>query len=126
MDAQSTHNSNSDPHDSIDVLKVAKLARLHVAPGEIDETRTKLGAVVSYMDRLRGLDLAGVEPLAHVGDAATGGAVGGRHNRMDEDFAKAETLRGVLPMLTQHLYEDSGQVFVQVPKVIGGDVGGGA
>ncbi len=113
-----------DVNSAIDVLKVAKLARLHVAPAEIDETRAKLGAVVSYMDRLRGLDLAGVEPLAHVGDVA-GATSGGLHNRLDEDVAKPESLRGVLPMLTRHLYEDSGHVFVQVPKV-SGDAGGSA
>lgn len=117
------HTSSGDASKAIDVLKVAKLARLHVAPGEVDETRAKLAVVVTYMDRLRTLDLSGVEPLAHVGDAGGNGNGGTRANRLDEDVAKPETLCGVLPMLSKHLYEGSGQVFVRVPKVIG-DGGG--
>lgn len=46
-----------------DVRKVAALARVAVAEGEVAALRRDLGAVLGYMQRLGALDLSGVEPM---------------------------------------------------------------
>lgn len=51
------------------VRRVAELSRLELNEGALEEHRRKLSAVITYVDRLRTLDLTGVEPMAHVGDA---------------------------------------------------------
>lgn len=94
-----------------DVRKVARLARLEVADDKIDEFRLRLGAVLGYVERLRELDLKGVEPLAHAGEAV--------HRLRDDAVADALDTR----VLTEMTPESMG-AFVKVPKVLGD--GGGA
>ena len=48
-----------------EVLKVAELSRLHLAPADVDRLSSQLSAILGYVDQLRELDTAGVEPLAH-------------------------------------------------------------
>jgi aspartyl-tRNA(Asn)/glutamyl-tRNA(Gln) amidotransferase subunit C len=97
-----------------DVAKVARLARLVLTPAEADAARVSMAAVLGYMDRLGALDLAGVEPLAHMNE---GGGVGNRL-RGDEP---GETL----PVDTvTRLAPASVGPFISVPKVLG--EGGGA
>jgi aspartyl-tRNA(Asn)/glutamyl-tRNA(Gln) amidotransferase subunit C len=94
-----------------DVRKVAALARLELGPERVEAMRRELGAVLGYVERLRGLDLAGVEPMAHVGEGT---------NRLDEDVPgptlSGEALRRIVP--------ESFGPFLKVPKVLG--EGGGA
>jgi aspartyl-tRNA(Asn)/glutamyl-tRNA(Gln) amidotransferase subunit C len=47
------------------VTKVAKLARLELRADELPEMTRQLGAILDFVDQLRGLDTTGVEPLAH-------------------------------------------------------------
>jgi len=49
----------------IDVKYVAHLARLALAPDEERKLATQLGNVLGYIEKLRKLDVAGVEPTAH-------------------------------------------------------------
>jgi aspartyl-tRNA(Asn)/glutamyl-tRNA(Gln) amidotransferase subunit C len=48
-----------------DVEKVALLARLQLTPDETDVMTRHLGRIVEYVEQLRELDTADVEPLAH-------------------------------------------------------------
>ncbi len=48
-----------------DVAKVALLARLRLAPGELDLFTGQLNAIVGFVEQLGELDTSGVEPLAH-------------------------------------------------------------
>lgn len=48
-----------------DVAQVAVLARLRLAPGELETFTDQLNAIVGYVDQLRELDTSNVEPLAH-------------------------------------------------------------
>ncbi|XVJ60978.1 MAG: Asp-tRNA(Asn)/Glu-tRNA(Gln) amidotransferase subunit GatC [Tepidisphaera sp.] len=95
-----------------EVAKVAKLARLALSPAEMEAARVSMSAVLGYMDRLRELDLAGVEPLAHVSE--------GEGNRLRSDepgqALPVETVKKLAPA--------SIGPFISVPKVIGD--GGGA
>jgi aspartyl-tRNA(Asn)/glutamyl-tRNA(Gln) amidotransferase subunit C len=102
------------PHEltPADVAKVASLARLALSPAEAEDARRSLGAVLGYMDRLRSLDLAGVEPLAHVGE--------GEGNRLRDDTPGEPLPVGVVTGMAPA----SLGPFIRVPKVMGD--GGGA
>jgi len=53
-----------------EVLHVAKLARLHLAPEEIERTESQLAAILDYVDALSALDVSGVEPYFRVAPPA--------------------------------------------------------
>jgi aspartyl-tRNA(Asn)/glutamyl-tRNA(Gln) amidotransferase subunit C len=105
--------SDHHPHQlSADYIrKVARLSRLELSDAEIPDLQVRLSAVVTYFDRLRSVDLSGVEPLANVADTV---------NRLDEDTPGPtlanETLMRMAP--------DAMPPFIKVPKVL--DEGGGA
>jgi aspartyl-tRNA(Asn)/glutamyl-tRNA(Gln) amidotransferase subunit C len=94
-----------------EVRKVARLSRLALSDAEVEQYRAQLASVLGYIQRLRELDLAGVEPMAHAGDEV---------NRLDPDepgpTLPTETLLKMAP-------ETMGP-FLKVPKVL--DEGGGA
>jgi aspartyl-tRNA(Asn)/glutamyl-tRNA(Gln) amidotransferase subunit C len=50
------------------VEHIAKLARLELSDPELDRLREQLSSILEYAARINELDLADVEPLAHVGD----------------------------------------------------------
>lgn len=91
--------------------KVAKLSRLELSDAEIAESASRLASVLGYVDRLRALDVDGVEPMAHPFDDA---------NRLDEDVP----VEGLPTSALLKMSPDSEGDFVKVPKVIDG--GGGA
>ena len=49
----------------IDVKYVAHLARLELAPEEEKQLGAQLGSILGYIEKLRELDVANVEPIAH-------------------------------------------------------------
>ncbi|HYE60823.1 MAG TPA: Asp-tRNA(Asn)/Glu-tRNA(Gln) amidotransferase subunit GatC [Phycisphaerales bacterium] len=106
------HPHNPHNHLSADYIRnVARLSRLQVTDAEVPELQTRLSAVVTYVDRLRRLDLEGVEPLANVADTV---------NRLDAD-TPAPTLPNDVLM---RMAPDALPPFIKVPKVL--DEGGGA
>jgi aspartyl-tRNA(Asn)/glutamyl-tRNA(Gln) amidotransferase subunit C len=48
-----------------DVEHVARLSRLALSEAEIERMREQLSGILAYIDMLRSLDTAGVEPTAH-------------------------------------------------------------
>ena len=48
-----------------EVQNVARLARLHLTEDEAERMREQLDAILAYIDKLRELDVEGVEPTAH-------------------------------------------------------------
>jgi aspartyl-tRNA(Asn)/glutamyl-tRNA(Gln) amidotransferase subunit C len=48
-----------------DVKYVAHLARLHLTPDEEKKLGAQLGNILGYIEKLKELDVAGVEPTAH-------------------------------------------------------------
>jgi aspartyl-tRNA(Asn)/glutamyl-tRNA(Gln) amidotransferase subunit C len=48
-----------------EVQHVARLARLHLADEELERMREQLDVILAYIDKLRELDVEGVEPTAH-------------------------------------------------------------
>lgn len=49
-----------------EVEHVARLARLALGADEKDRMRSQLDAILGYVEQLRRVDTAGVEPTAHV------------------------------------------------------------
>jgi len=58
-----------------DVLKVAALANLELADGEVEMYRGQLDDILTYIDKLNEVDTSNVEPLTQVVAAATGDSV---------------------------------------------------
>jgi aspartyl-tRNA(Asn)/glutamyl-tRNA(Gln) amidotransferase subunit C len=56
--------SNTDA-EKIDVSYVAQLARLKLSAEETQLFQTQLEDIVGYVDKVRELDVSGVEPMAH-------------------------------------------------------------
>jgi aspartyl-tRNA(Asn)/glutamyl-tRNA(Gln) amidotransferase subunit C len=48
-----------------DVEHVARLARLALSEAEAERMREQLSGILDYIDTLRAIDTAGVEPTAH-------------------------------------------------------------
>jgi aspartyl-tRNA(Asn)/glutamyl-tRNA(Gln) amidotransferase subunit C len=48
-----------------EVLHVARLARLELSDTEIERMREQLNAILTYIDRLKALDVTGAEPTSH-------------------------------------------------------------
>ena len=49
-----------------EVIRVAELAHLELSPEEIDTYRGQLDEILSYIDKLKELDVTSVEPMAQV------------------------------------------------------------
>lgn len=93
------------------VEHVAKLARLHLEPEQIERYRTQLSAVLEHIAKLAEVDVTGVEPMAHALEST---------NRLDDDVPDT-------PMALEALLRNAPAVegpFLAVPKVL--DDGGGA
>jgi aspartyl-tRNA(Asn)/glutamyl-tRNA(Gln) amidotransferase subunit C len=48
-----------------DVKYVAHLARLSLSPAEVQKLGAQLGNILGYIEKLKEVDVAGVEPTAH-------------------------------------------------------------
>jgi aspartyl-tRNA(Asn)/glutamyl-tRNA(Gln) amidotransferase subunit C len=48
-----------------DVVHVARLARLELSETEIERMREQLNGILRYIDKLKELDVSGVEPTSH-------------------------------------------------------------
>jgi aspartyl-tRNA(Asn)/glutamyl-tRNA(Gln) amidotransferase subunit C len=56
--------------DRAQVIHVARLARLELDEAELDRMASELSAVLDHVERIRELDLEGVEPTSHAVDLA--------------------------------------------------------
>jgi aspartyl-tRNA(Asn)/glutamyl-tRNA(Gln) amidotransferase subunit C len=52
-----------------EVMHVAELADLELTEAEVEKLRTQLDGILNYIDKLRELDVSGVEPMAQVLEA---------------------------------------------------------
>ncbi|MBL9000734.1 MAG: Asp-tRNA(Asn)/Glu-tRNA(Gln) amidotransferase subunit GatC [Phycisphaerae bacterium] len=88
------------------IRRIAALSHLRITDAEVSDYRDKLGAIVDYVNRLTELDLRGVEPLVHIGDAV---------NRLRDDapgpVVATDDLMRMAPV--------AAPPYVVVPKVIG-------
>ncbi|MCG3123797.1 MAG: Glutamyl-tRNA(Gln) amidotransferase subunit C [Phycisphaerales bacterium] len=101
----------SRPLTADQVRRIALLARISVDDDQVAALQHDLSAVLGYMDRLRELDLTGVDPLGSVNESP--GVLG---EDVPGPTLPIDALRAMAP--------DSYDRFVRIPKVI--DEGGGA
>lgn len=95
-----------DDHLSEDYIrKIARLSRLAIQDDEIPHYQSQLSAVLNYVQRLREIDLAAVEPITNIA---------GTTNRLASD-----TPGPTLPIesLTKLAPQSFGR-FIKVPKVL--------
>ena len=51
--------------DASDIARIASLARLQLAPDESERMLSQINGFFDLVERMRSVDTAGVEPLAH-------------------------------------------------------------
>ena len=91
-----------------DTRHVARLARLSLDESKLQKFTGQLQNILKYVDKIRQLDTAGVEPMAHALPL---------QNVLREDVVEPSlTVEQVL----QNAPETDGPFF-KVPKIIGGD-----
>lgn len=92
-----------------DVLRIARLARIAIAPDETGAVVERLNRVLALVDEMRKVDTQGVEPMAHPVELAAAAA---QPMRADEATAPdlREAYQAVAPAVEAGLY--------LVPKVI--------
>jgi aspartyl-tRNA(Asn)/glutamyl-tRNA(Gln) amidotransferase subunit C len=92
-----------------DVARIARLARIAVAPSEADEVVARLNRVLALVDEMRAVDTAGIEPMAHALDVHLA-----QGQRLRDDAPaepdRRELYQSVAPAVEEGLY--------LVPKVI--------
>lgn len=96
-----------------EVRRVARLARLDPTSDQVELYRAQLSAILGYVERLRQVDLSGVEPLTHLSEQT---------NRLDDDIP-GRTLPTALLM---GMAPGTLPPFVRIPKVIGEGADGGS
>jgi aspartyl-tRNA(Asn)/glutamyl-tRNA(Gln) amidotransferase subunit C len=97
-----------------DVLRVAELAHLGLSPEEIETYRNQLDGILSYIDKLKELDITNVEPMAQVIYAPATSATESNHPELREDVVKPCDVSD--PILSSA--PDAAKPFFRVPKVI--------
>ena len=55
-----------------EVLRIAELAHLGLSSEEVDTYRGQLDGILSYIDKLKQIDISNVEPMAQVLHAGRG------------------------------------------------------
>ena len=92
-----------------DVLRVAELAHLELGEEEVEALRSQLDSILSYIDKLKQLDVSRIEPLAQIlhGDA-------GPDMQLRDDVVKLSNI--ATPIL--EAAPDSKRPYFRVPRVI--------
>lgn len=93
-----------------DVARIARLARIAIAPEESPEVLARLNRVLALVDEMRSVDTAGVEPMSHALEAHLSST--GQRLRSDEvtEPDRRDLYQSVAPAVEKGLY--------LVPKVI--------
>jgi aspartyl-tRNA(Asn)/glutamyl-tRNA(Gln) amidotransferase subunit C len=99
-----------------DVLRVAELAHLELSPEEIDTYRGQLDEILTYIDKLKELDVTNIEPMAQVifHASAAAGAGPESHPELREDVLRPCDVADAVLMRAA----DAEKPFFRVPKVI--------
>jgi aspartyl-tRNA(Asn)/glutamyl-tRNA(Gln) amidotransferase subunit C len=112
-----------------EVLRVAQLAHLELAPEEVETYRGQLDEILAYIGKLQELDVSGVEPMTQMRPQAAGGphqgsgmaagaegataAARAEHELRDDVVVPCNVAEAVLAEAP-----DAAKPFFRVPKVI--------
>ena len=91
--------------DAATVRRIAHLARIAVAEGEVDHLKDEINAMLAFVEQLQEVDVTGVEPMPSV----TPMAMKKRHDVVT-DGDNAEAVLSNAPVTEDHYF--------LVPKVI--------
>jgi aspartyl-tRNA(Asn)/glutamyl-tRNA(Gln) amidotransferase subunit C len=91
--------------DRKDVEHVARLGRLALTEAELERMRVELGAILDYIEKLKAVDVEGVEPTSHAVPLV---------NVMREDEVEPSVERE--PMMSNA--PDRAGEFFRVPRII--------
>ena len=69
-----------------DVLRVAQLAHLELAPEEVETYRGQLDEILSYVGKLQELDVSGVEPMTQMRPRNADGPDGAAAARIEPEL----------------------------------------
>ena len=98
-----------------EVVRVAELAHLELSPAEIETYRGQLDEILTYVDKLKELDVSNVEPMAQVLlTPAESDGVTEVHRELREDVLRRS---GVATAVLSQAPE-AREPFFRVPKVI--------
>ena len=92
-----------------EVLKIADLAKLHFSEEELDAFSVQFQRILDYIEQLKEVDIAGVEPTSHVSLTEGFEKCLFREDEVKESLSVAESL-GNAP--------DAGHGHFKVPKII--------
>ena len=101
-----------------DVLRVAQLAHLDLAPEEVETYRGQLDEILSYVGKLQELDVSNVEPMTQMRPRNADGtsdanAAGTEPELRDDVVVPCDVADAVLAEAP-----DAAKPFFRVPKVI--------
>ena len=98
-----------------EVLRVAELAHLELSPGEIETYRGQLDEILTYVDKLKELDVANVEPMAQVlfTPAGADGVISFHPELREDVLRRSDVADAVLSQAPE-----AAKPFFRVPKVI--------
>lgn len=102
-----------------EVLRVAQLAYLELSPQEVEMYRAQLDEILTYIDKLKELDVRSVEPMAQVLTRPVGVAPGAGghpepHPELRDDAPRpCDVANAVLSNAS-----DAAAPFFRVPRVI--------
>jgi aspartyl-tRNA(Asn)/glutamyl-tRNA(Gln) amidotransferase subunit C len=100
-----------------DVLRVAQLAHLELAPEEVETYRGQLDEILAYIGKLQELDVSNVEPMTQMrprnADAASVAGAGAEPELRDDVIVPCTVAEKVLAQAP-----DVAKPFFRVPKVI--------
>ena len=98
-----------------DVLRVAQLAHLELAPEEVETYRGQLDEILSYVGKLEELDVSNVEPMTQMRprNSEGAGALGAEPELRDDVIVPCDVANDVLAQAP-----DAAKPFFRVPRVI--------
>jgi aspartyl-tRNA(Asn)/glutamyl-tRNA(Gln) amidotransferase subunit C len=99
-----------------DALRVAQLAHLELSSEELETYRGQLDEILTYIDKLKELDVENVEPMAQVlftSSPADGNSANSHPNLRDDILRPCDVAPAILAQAT-----DAAKPFFRVPKVI--------
>ena len=95
--------------DRDEVLKIAGLARLSFDPEALDQFAGQFRRILDYIEKLKEVDVEGIEPTSHVSLPADSGTHALREDRVRPSLSAAEALSNA---------PDPGCGQFRVPRVI--------
>lgn len=103
-----------------DVLRVAELAHLELAPGEVEMYRSQLDEILNYIGKLQQLDVTNVEPLIQMSSANDGAnpAAPTPNKSVERDLREDVVRPCDVAEAIMKQAPDAVKPFFRVPKVI--------